>query len=232
MSESRRSKARKDARRQSKARKDARKQLEARWKANCRPSAEGWPPTPLDLEGRGENSANLNTFDPLGNPITMAVSGKRMWIAPRVIVRYCIELGNKVRGWKNKKEVSGEDVMEILEIALMLTNDPAYAAARKAMIRHRIDIGGLKRGLLNLHRRHHEPPERFCTERISWYLKEGYSLREAAEHVVADEGIPGNSFLDAVDKVRKAYAKREQHEAERQQYLHELGGPSYVDDSG
>jgi hypothetical protein len=186
----------------------------------------------LDLEGRGENSANLNTFDPLGNPITMAVSGKRMWIAPGEIVRYCRELGTKVRGWENKKEISGQDVREILGIALMLTNDPAYAAARKAMIRHRIDTGGLKRGLLNLHRRHHEPPEHLCTKSISWYLKEGYSLREAIEYVVAEEGIPGRSFSDAVEKVRKAYAKREQHEAERQQYLNELGGPSYVDDSG
>jgi hypothetical protein len=58
-------------------------------------------------------------------------------------------------------------------------------------------------------------PERFCTECICWYLQERYSLREAVEYVVAEEGIPGNSFSDAVDKVRKAYAKREQHEAER-----------------
>jgi hypothetical protein len=178
------------------------------------------------LERLGENSANLNTFDALGNPITMALRGNSMRIAPGEIVRYNIELGNKVRRWKNKKGFSGKDVMEMLGIALMLTNDPAYSAARKAMIRHRINIGGLKRGLLNLHRRHHEPPERFCTESISWYLKEGYRLREAVEHVVAEEAIPGTSFSDAVDKVRKAYAKREQHESERQKYLKELLGPA------
>jgi hypothetical protein len=114
--------------------------------------------------------------------------------------------------------------MEILGIALMLTNDPAYAAARKAMIRHRIHTGGLKHGFLKLHRRHHEPPEHCCADSVSWHIKEGYSLREAAEHVAADEGIPGTSFRDAADKVRKAYARREQHEAERQQYLNDLGG--------
>jgi hypothetical protein len=169
---------------------------------------EGWPPTPLDLELRGNNSASLNTFDRLGNPVTMAVRGKPMWIAEQEIVRYNVELGDKVKSWKNKKEISGKDVMEILGLALMLTNDPAYAAARKAMIRHRLDTGGLKRAFSNLHRRHHEPPERSCTEDISWYLKEGYSLTEAAEHVVADHGIPGTTFSSTVDKVRKAYAKR------------------------
>jgi hypothetical protein len=130
MSESRR--AREDARRQSNARKDARKKLEDRWEKNRGRSEEGWPPTPLDVEGLGENPAKLNTFDPLGNPITMTLRDRSMRIALREIVRYCVELGNKVRRWENKKEASGEDVMEILGIALMLTNDPAYAAARKA----------------------------------------------------------------------------------------------------
>jgi hypothetical protein len=206
------------------ARQDARRQLEARWEARKR-CKEGWPPTPLDLELRGDNSASLNTFDRLGNPITMAVRGRSMWIAPREIVRYMVELGRKVRSWENKKEISGKDVMEILGIALMLTNDPAYAAARKAMIRHRLDTGGLKRAFSNLQHRHHEPPERRCMQSISSYLKEGYGLREAFEHVVADEGIPGTSFSNAVDKVRKAYPMRKQHEAERQRYLEELRDP-------
>jgi hypothetical protein len=171
----------------------------------------------------------LAKIQQLGNPITMALGGNSMRIAPGEIVRYNIESGIKVRRWKNKKEFSGKDVMEILGIALMLTNDPAYAAAREAMIRHRIHTGGLKHGFLKLHRRHHEPPEHCCADSVSWHIKEGYRLREAAEHVAADEGIPGTSFRDAADKVRKAYARREQHEAERQQYLN---GYVDVDDSG
>jgi hypothetical protein len=205
------------------ARKDAREQLEARWKINSKPSEEGWPSTPLDLERVGGNSTSLNTFDALGRPETMAVRGKRMRIAPREIVRYTIELGNKVRRWRNKKEISGKDVMEILGIALELTNDPAYAAARKAMIRHGLDTGGLKRGFANLRRRHHEPPGLSCAEDIDWYRKAGYSLREAVEYVVANEGIPGTCFSNAVDKVRKAYAEREQFKAEQSRYLDELG---------
>jgi hypothetical protein len=209
-------------RRRSRPREDARQQLQARWEADRKRCKEGWPLTPLDLEGR---NLALNTFDPLGNPLTVALRGKPMWIAPREIVRYIIELSAKVKSWKNKMAISGGEVMEILGLALMLTNDPAYAAARRAMIRHKLDTGGLKRAFVNLQRRHHEPPERSCADSVSWYLKEGYTLREAAEHVVANEGIPGNSFSDAVEKVRKAYARREQHEAERQKYLKKLHGP-------
>ena len=120
--------------------------------------------------------------------------------------------------------------MEVLNLAFILTNHPAYAAAQKAMILHRLDTGGLKRAFTKLLRRHDEPPELSCVlscepfpDNVSWYMEEyGYPLRRAVEHVVADQGIPGTSFSDAVDKVRKAYAKREQYEADRQRYLKEL----------
>jgi hypothetical protein len=102
--------------------------------------------------------------------------------------------------WENRKEISGSDVMEILGIAFEVTNNPAYAAARKALIHHKLHTGGLKRALSNLYRRHHEPPEFSSLRRIRWYLRNGYTLREAVEHVAALEGIPGTSFSNAVEK--------------------------------
>jgi hypothetical protein len=214
--------------RRKKPREETREQLEARWELNSKRSEEGWPQTPLDLEDSDANSARLTTFDALGRPRKMTVRGKGVWIAPREIVRYSMELEKKVGRWKSKKEISGQDVMEILGIAFEVTNDPAYAAARRAMKRHRLHTGGLKRAFVDLHRRHHEPRELACLRRIPWYLENRYNLREAVEHVVANEGIPGPSFSTVVDRVRHAYARREKLNAERLRYLNELRGADRI----
>jgi hypothetical protein len=65
------------------------------------------------------------------------------------------------------------------------------------------------------------------TDYIETYKKEtgkNCSVREAVEHVVADQGIPGPTFETVVRKVFDNYAKREQLEAEREQYRNERRG--------
>jgi hypothetical protein len=154
--------------------------------------------------------------------------GVPAWVAARATDQYFSEVQAKVQRWN--KEISGDDVMEILELALALTNHPAYEAAREAMILHRLHSGGLRRAFQKLQRRHHEPPEFSCADSVSWYMEEAeYGLRRAVEHVVADLGIPASSFAGAVEKVRKAYAIREQYKAERRRYLEELHGLGDVD---
>jgi hypothetical protein len=158
--------------------------------------------------------------------------------------RYLAELGVKVRKWNRRptkggkdvdaKDISGASIMDALNLAFALTNHPAYEAARKAMRLHRLDRGGLRRAFLKLQRRHgHDQVpclygrlyELDVHDSVQEYMDEfGYKLRQAIEHIVADVGMPGTSFADAVDKARKDYAKREIHDAERQQYLEELSG--------
>jgi hypothetical protein len=136
------------------------------------------------------------------------------------------------------KEISGQDVMAVLEIASMWTNDPAFEAAMQAMRRHRLDAGGLRRGFLALVDRHHTPPEVACvlsngfdpddvTEYIETYKNEtgkDCSVRQAVENVVARQGIPGQSFPSVVERVLDNYRRREQIEAEREQYRNERRG--------
>jgi hypothetical protein len=140
----------------------------------------------------------------------------------------------KVRDWKNKKNISGKDVIEILEIAGTLTKHPAYQAAQDALVLHRLHRGGVKRALLKLHDRHVEPPEIIATYTVDIYMKErGYPFRRAVEHVVAEFSVPGTSFDSAVDKVRKAYGKlkkggelnRDKYHAERMEYFAQLQNP-------
>jgi hypothetical protein len=205
--------------RRQRPRDDERQELEARWEENCKRRKAGWPPIPADLELFGDNTARhtTHTFDAQGEPVTKELRGMDAWKNARVMDQYSATLREKVARWINRKEISGEDVMEVLGLALALTNHPAYDAARKAMHLHRLDTGGLKRAFRKLQRRHNPLPEDSCADCVTWYIDEfGYGLRRAVEHVVADLGIPGTSFADAVDKVRKAYRKHEQHAAERQ----------------
>jgi hypothetical protein len=161
----------------------------------------------------------------------------KQWHYGEAVNRHFAKQLETVRKWERK--LCDEYVMEMLKLATMLTNDPAYESAQKAMIRHRLNKGGLKRAFLKLLDRHHEPPEYACVSStepwpdvVTQYMEErGYGLRKAVEHAVADLGIPGTSFADAVDKVRKAYARRKQHEVERQRYLEELHGIRDVEQS-
>jgi hypothetical protein len=219
-------------RRRATPRVDERGELKVRWEENCKRRKAGWPPTPEVRELLGEGLASYveHRFDEQGNPVTTTLRGDRALIASRKLDQDIAKQHTKVKSWNG--EISGKDVMEVLELAGMLTNDPAYDAAQKAMRVHRLNTGGLKRAFLNLLRRHHERPEYSCIDNVTWYMEEyGFNLRRAVEHVVASQGIPGTSFDDAVDKVRKAYAKRGKHEAERQRYRSELAGQRSPGDS-
>jgi Transposase DDE domain group 1 len=76
-----------------------------------------------------------------------------------------------------------------LDLSFALTNDVAYEAARKAMVRHRLSKGGLKRGFLRLLDRHNMPPEHACVlavepepDNITSYMEfGGYGFRRAVE---------------------------------------------------
>jgi hypothetical protein len=231
-------------RKSSRPREDEREKLEAAWDANRKRRQAGWwPPTAHDLERLGMDlraAADLWTItfdDAQGNAVTLR--GERAMAEIEAIDRHFDKLRDKVESWNKKvegggrvREISGEDVMGVLEMASALTNDPAYEAAIRAMRRHRLDIGGLRRSFLDLHRRHVVPAEVSCVlsvepepDPVTRYIEEyGYSVRQAVEHVVADQGINGQSFQSVVDKVLENYAKREQLEAERQRYLNELNG--------
>ena len=205
-------------------RRDAeRRELEARWEENRKRREAGWP----SLTGATDQYSN--------------------------------ELCTKVRNWNRKpnkkgkavdaKDINCDDVMEVLALASALTNDPAYTAAQKAMRLHRLDKGGLRRAFQDLLLRHghDQVPDLGSPDTVDGhpddvvqqYMGEfGYEFRQAVEHVVANIGMPGTSFADAVDRVRKAYptrdqkafAKREQREADRRQYLEELHGLRDPDD--
>jgi hypothetical protein len=212
-------------RRRSRPREDEQLRLAALWSTNCKRWKAGRPPTPED------SVVNIRTCDAEGNPVTVTLRGEHARKARQETDQYFAEQLAMVKNWNKKpsgkdvKEISGDDVMEILKIAGMLTNHPAYAAAREAMILHQLNTGGLRRAFLNLYHRHHEPPEHWVADSVDFHMEEfGYKFRRAVEHTVATWGIPGASFLDAVDKVRKAYARREQHEAEQQRYFGELAG--------
>ena len=116
-------------------------------------------------------------------------------------------------------------MIEVLELASRLTNHPAYEAAVKAMRLHRLDRGGLRRALHDLQRRHgHIEPHDYAQPIVLYMTELDYSYRQAIEHVVASMGIPGHSFSDAVEKVRKAYPKGDLRKKQREQelYLEEL----------
>jgi hypothetical protein len=192
-------------------REDERRQLAARWEENYKRRKAGSP------------SAAIQAID-----------------------EHFAKLRTKVQNWNRKpgkddkvsdvKDISGADVMEVLALAFALTNDAAYEADREAMRLHRLDKGGLRRAFGNLQKRHghDQAPDFYYSPDIvdgqqynivQQYMDEfGFKSRRAIEHVVADLGMQGTSFADAVDKARKAYEKREVHEAERQQYLEELSG--------
>jgi hypothetical protein len=191
------------ARRRSRPREDERSELEQRWKEN------------FERRKRERETPLWDEFD-----------------------RRFAEQRSKVKGWK--LEIRGEDVMEVLELAFMLTNNPAYESARKAMVLHRLHKGGLKRRFF---RSAQSPPpagriaciwpdaDDWPNPMTQYVVEEGYGVTRAAEHVVASLGLPGTCFSDAVDKLRKAYAKREKIEAERQRYSNELHGLGEPDDS-
>jgi hypothetical protein len=149
------------------------------------------------------------------------------------------KLRARLDAWENKKDITARDVMEILDLAFALTNNPAFKAAQEAMTRHWLDRGGLRRGGLKrmfarVRRFHHEPPERSCAagippepDNVSWYMETfDYNARQAAEHVVAHEGIPGTSFDGAVENVLRARKPKNQkaYEDERQQYWNDVYG--------
>jgi hypothetical protein len=190
-----------------------RERLEALWKTNCKRREEGGWLRPVDwANASAEQQAEI-----------------AFWLARD---QRFAELQAKVEAWPNRKEIAGEDVMEILGISFALTNNAAYEKAQEAMKLHRLDKGGLARAFKTLQRRHREPPEYSCVmsvepepDNVTWYREEfGYSVREAAAHVAADQGIPGTSFDNAVEKVRAAYARRKQLDAEHHRYLGELSG--------
>jgi hypothetical protein len=183
-------------------RADERLELEALWAANCKQRGASLPPDWHAIEQHfAEQLTKVNTW-------------------------------NKKPSGKDVKEISGEDVMEILEIASMLTNHPAYEAARRALMLHRLDRGGLRRAFLKLRRRHAPPPEHAAADCVDWYRGEfSYGFRRAVEHVVANLGVPGTSFENAVEKTRKAYTRRAQHKAEQQRYLEQLHGLREPEDS-
>jgi hypothetical protein len=199
------------------------------WKANCKRRREGWP-------GNTQFSkCRIWDFDAQGKPITL--EGESAWKIMRAHDRYLAELQAKVVAWPNRKAISGADVMEILKLCFELTNHPAYEAARKAMILHRLDRRGLKQAFNRLQRRHHAPPEVSCVvgsgledlggepDCVTWFMEEfGYSKREAVEHAAASWGIPAPTLEKAAEKVRQAYAKRHILRREQEQYWNEIQG--------
>jgi hypothetical protein len=225
-------------------RANERLELAARWEKNCERRKAGWPPNPGQLEHYGDLAqvtSHILALDAQGKTVTVTTElrGADARAAIAAHKQHFADLRAKVESWnketpdKKAKEISGEDVMEVLDLAFALTNHPAYEAARQAMRLHRLDAGGLRRAFLNLQRRHHDDsPVRCAADSVDWYMDEfGYKFRRAVEQVVASDGVPGTCFDDAVDKVRKAYAKREQHEVEKQRYRAELAGLRDPDDS-
>jgi hypothetical protein len=205
-------------------REERRGHLIKQWKANCERRKAGWL-----AQDHPNFSAVAYNVDAEGN-LTIEPAREAMQKTHQRIA----ELQAKVDRWPNRKELNGQDIIEVLELAFALTNNPAYRAAQDAMGLHRLDRDGLKRAFVNLLRRHFEPPELSAVadsgfedspDSVTWFMEEfGYGLREAVEHVVAADGIPGPTFEAAVEKVRKAYSKRKIHSAEREQYLNELSG--------
>lgn len=227
-------------------RDEERQRLEARWEKNRMRREAGRRAELVAL-------STTRTFDAAGNQVTMRRHGKRALAAQRAHDQYFAELRDRVRNWNRKpaklgeasesssdvkdaKYINGADVMEVLALASALTNHPAYDAARKAMRLHRLDGGGLRRAFHELQRRHghnqilnlgsSDTVDGRPYDTVQRYKDEfGYkSDIQAIRHIVADTGTPGQSFANAVESARKAYARRERDEAERQQYLEELHG--------
>lgn len=163
--------------------------------------------------------------------------------------QYFADLRERVSNWNRKisakgeaidaKDINGSDVIEVLELAGALTNDPAYREAIKSMRLHRLERGGLRRAFQDLQRRHgHVDDQSSLFDMIETYqfelglekaeasgqpvVKE--SVQRATEHAVAATGFPGASFATVVDTIRHAFEKREQRDADEQQYLAELHG--------
>jgi hypothetical protein len=194
--------------RRARPREDERRQLAARWEENCKGRKAGSPSDAF--QAINEHFAGLRARVQNWNrkPGDVGKDGKV----------------------KDVKDISGADVVEVLTLAFALTNDPAYEAARKAMKLHRLDKGGLRSAFVKLQRLHghDQVPSLYgldVHDTVREYMDEfGYESLQAIDHIVADVGMPGTSFANAVEKARKAYAKREVYEAERQQYLEELSG--------
>jgi hypothetical protein len=227
------------SKRRARRREDERDKLEARWKKNRERRKAGWPVSSTEVEPA---VSRTNTFDADGNQVIIERRGAEALTEHQAINNHSAELCAKVQNWNRKrgkdgkvgdvKDISGEDVIDILEIAGALTNHPAYAAARKALILHRLHRGGLRRAFHKLLHRHGHDQVPDLNDTVQWYMDEfDYNSRRAIEHVVANMGVSGTSFANAVDKTRKAYAKRERHEVERQKYHEELSGRRDPDDS-
>jgi hypothetical protein len=156
--------------------------------------------------------------------------------------RNASELEMRVERWNRKngrtvdaKDINGSDVVEVLKLAAALTGHPAYLEVIEVMPLHRLKRGGLRRAFVGLQRRHGHIDQTAVAlvvrgfgdndSVIEQYMSEcGYSFRQAVEHAVADFGVPGHNFGDAVDKTRKAFARRDKLEAEREAYAAELSG--------
>jgi len=228
-------------RRRSSPREDERRELKKRWQENCKRRKAGWPPTSAELELFGTdlreidhfNFYSTSTFDGQGEPVTIKLRGEEARKASRAMDERLAKMRDSVENWNKKvdggkrvKEISGKDVMEVLEIASMLTDNPAFEAARRAMRLYQLDSGGLRRGFLALRDRHIAPPEVACVlsvepepDNVTWYIEEyGYTKLRAIEHVVANQGIPGASFERVVERVGRNYNKRKQLKDKRQQY--------------
>ena len=147
-------------RRRPSPREDERQKLETVWKKNRDRRKAGWRPTSPDLEDLERLGIDPREFENLwtdtfvdahGNQVTL--HGERARAAGAALEQHFARLRDNVENWNKKvvdakgrtvvraKEISGEDVMEVLEIASMWTNDPAFEAARQAMRRHRLDTG-------------------------------------------------------------------------------------------
>jgi hypothetical protein len=225
--------------------------LERRWKKNSERRKADRPASPNELSKAALSITH--TFDADGNQVTIERCGAEALAERQAMNDRLAELGAKVENWNRKrgkegtvqdlvKNLSGEVVMEILEIAGALTNHPAYEAARKAMVLHRLDTGGLRRAFSKLQRRHgHDrgTPDHLYADDIEALI--GQQLHaiddnvyendegecsdlQAVEYVVAMFGIEGETFDSVVKRVHKAYTERAEREAHRQQYLKELVG--------
>jgi hypothetical protein len=230
-------------------REDQRDKLERRWKKNSERRKADRPASP-DAPSKAALGIT-HTFDADGNQVTIERRGAEALAERQAMNDRLAELCAKVQNWNRRrgkggkvqdvvKNLSGEVVMEILEIAGALTNDPAYEATRKAMILHRLDTGGLRSAFGKLLRRHgHDQgtPDHLYADDIEALIgqqlhaidddvyenDEGESSDlQAVEYVVAMFGIEGETFDSVVARVHKAYKERGQHEARRQQYLNEL----------
>ncbi len=244
------------------ARSEERRQLKARWENNRRHKDDS-ASSPNEA-CKATAISTTYTFDADGNQVIIQRRGERAMATITATDKRFAELREKVESWNRRpgkngdkvadvKDISGEDVSEILALAYALTNHPAYEEARKAMILHRLR-GGLRQSFKDLQKRHGHHLQQSAISACVVRNVDGYSFideivelhkediaaekprpllghpkarelrRAAVEYLVANLGIPGTSFENAVEMVRKADEMREQLEAQEQQYLEELHG--------